>query len=343
MAENIIGKIVFARVGWMTFYEGVRDDDPRPLGGGSYTSNGVGHEAFNFQINGGRLYGYFQPAKGAKGLSLERIAGKGMSDADAVDGCTVIWISRGRLIGWWRNATIYRELERGSASVQKRRNNFGYRVSCAPRDAVLLPTQARVHKVPQNVAGAFGRANVRYVRDALCRPAMLPWMRKALEWTKAYTGPNLIDEREAETADAIADLAEAVLTKAAGGFNTDPVARKKIEQHAVFRAKTHFIKQGMTFVKELGKPYDLLFSKKGAPFFVEVKGTTTNGGKIILTPNEIAFAKNNKNQMALCVVSGIKLSGRGKSAVARGGKIKETRPWDPDTKKMKPISFWYEP
>jgi len=53
--------ILFARIGWMTYYNGPQAGDERPKGRGKYNETGVGHEAFNFKTINGHLFGYFQP------------------------------------------------------------------------------------------------------------------------------------------------------------------------------------------------------------------------------------------------------------------------------------------
>ncbi len=54
-------RVLFARVGWMLWYRGVQADDPKPIGGGAYNKDAVGHEVFNFLAAGKRYLGYFQP------------------------------------------------------------------------------------------------------------------------------------------------------------------------------------------------------------------------------------------------------------------------------------------
>jgi hypothetical protein len=62
----------------MHFYNGPVPGDERPVGGGGYNKNKIGHEVYNFPDKGGRLYGYFQPPKRTHAVALERI------DHDAV-------------------------------------------------------------------------------------------------------------------------------------------------------------------------------------------------------------------------------------------------------------------
>jgi hypothetical protein len=45
----------------MRWYKGVQADDPKPIGGGSYTEVALGNEAFNFLPAGNCYLGYFQP------------------------------------------------------------------------------------------------------------------------------------------------------------------------------------------------------------------------------------------------------------------------------------------
>src|SRR5882672_3760217 len=124
---------------------------------------------------------------------------------------------------------------------------------------------------------------------------------------------NLDEENRASSADLEADAAMAVLAReVAGGprgqgFLISSKLRKAIEQHAVDMARKHFVSAGYR-VKVLGKPYDLICSAKEETLYVEVKGTTTDGLTVFLTPNEIAFAREHKAQMALFLVSGIEVS-----------------------------------
>ncbi len=64
-------RVLFARVGWMTYYAGPQIGDEKPKGGGSYTKEKVGHEVFNFADFGGQMYGFVQ-AKNRR-INLERI------------------------------------------------------------------------------------------------------------------------------------------------------------------------------------------------------------------------------------------------------------------------------
>jgi hypothetical protein len=68
-------RVLFARVGHMTYYAGPMKGDERPLGGGEYNTDKLGHEAFNFaRFNGDskRVVGFFHATRSAQ-INLQRI------------------------------------------------------------------------------------------------------------------------------------------------------------------------------------------------------------------------------------------------------------------------------
>lgn len=98
-------RIIFARVGQMTFYKGVRDDDTRPRGGGRYNRTKIGHEAYNFLPVDGNLYGYFQPSMAGDGIKLRRVSGQ--VALTHLTSCAVVWIADGAIVGWYKGAMLY--------------------------------------------------------------------------------------------------------------------------------------------------------------------------------------------------------------------------------------------
>jgi Protein NO VEIN, C-terminal/Type I restriction enzyme R protein N terminus (HSDR_N) len=95
---------------------------------------------------------------------------------------------------------------------------------------------------------------------------------------------------------------------AAEGFRTNPAMRKAAERHAVERARHHCEKRSF-HVREHGKPFDLNCQKGRKCLYVEVKGAQSNGGEVILTPNEVDFAR--KNKMELFVLHSVQVTLRG--------------------------------
>ena len=96
--------------------------------------------------------------------------------------------------------------------------------------------------------------------------------------------------------------------------------------------------------RSINHPYDL-FCKRGAEkLHVEVKGTTSDGAAVLLTPNEVEFARGAFPEMALLIVAGVQLStDEAGKAEASGGEIELVRPWDIDSEgALRPTGFIYD-
>ena len=106
-------------------------------------------------------------------------------------------------------------------------------------------------------------------------------------------------------------------------------------------ARTFFQRQGFQVV-ERGKPFDLECRRAGKTVYVEVKGTQTTGDEVILTPNEVKFARQFPTTMALFVLHSVKVETSGKSARASGGKRKIVWPWRLERRALRAITYWYK-
>ena len=89
------------------------------------------------------------------------------------------------------------------------------------------------------------------------------------------------------------------------------------------------------------KGYDLFFKKGNEKIYCEVKGTTGNKTRIILTRNEVLAAENNYPNGALFIVSGIYLNRSKTPPEASLGKLTELYNWKIDNSKLTPISYYY--
>ena len=150
--------VIFARVGWMKWYRGPQTDDEKPIGGGSYNKQELGHEAFNFLSLNGALLGYFQPQlrKGYPSrIALDRI--KAGFTGDALHGVLAVFVATDpkeggqRIVGWYRDATVYRDDQQSSA---KERREFSYFLKGQADKAVLIPEARRSFVIP----GGRGRS-----------------------------------------------------------------------------------------------------------------------------------------------------------------------------------------
>src|ERR1700758_770058 len=98
--------VLFVRIGWMHFYNGQIPGDERPVGGGSYNDDEVGHEVYNFREANGSLFGYFQPPGSSWAINLGRID-PGAADDPDISGVLVVMVAKRTdvgqvIVGWYK-------------------------------------------------------------------------------------------------------------------------------------------------------------------------------------------------------------------------------------------------
>lgn len=69
---------------------------------------------------------------------------------------------------------------------------------------------------------------------------------------------------------------------------------------------------------------------------VEVKGTTSSGNEVILTPGEVGHARTQYPNVGLFVVANIVLSGENKPS---GGDGRFVTPWKVEDASLRPLGF----
>ena len=90
--------ILFARIGWMKYYEGSGDDDPRPIGGGAFNDENFGGESRNFLVRrNSQVPGFVHSGKKQlgkiDGLNLKRLDPACPPLADLLRGVFVIFLA----------------------------------------------------------------------------------------------------------------------------------------------------------------------------------------------------------------------------------------------------------
>lgn len=328
-----LGRVVFARVGWMRRYAGTVPGDERPVGGGKYNLTDIGSEVLNFKKRGQYVYGYFETAMANPQTNLQRID-RASLDANALDDVLVVFVAphpeRGQVIvGWYAAAKVFREPK----TRPEPDDDHSYRCVAKVANAVLVPEPKRLYAIPTG-AGAMGQSNVCYPLEADGTPKGASWMAKAVDYVRSYDGENVLFNEVADVGEEIAAEAEKALSRAQGRWIANAKQRKALEDYGVQRAMTHFQKAGYA-VENVGakSSYDVCCTKNGRTLCVEVKATTTSGEEVILTPREAAL----KGARALFVVHSVKLV-KGKP---KGGFEKIILPWKVDPKRLKPISYMY--
>ncbi|MDO8729504.1 MAG: DUF3883 domain-containing protein [bacterium] len=333
----------------MKFYQGPKPGDEKPIGGGSYNTEEVGHEAYNFLNISGILYGYFQPhMKPPYEINLKRIE-QGFID-DKIDDVLVIWfatnpIDRGQVvIGWYKNATVFKSIQ--SPNDLPFRENCNYNIKARVENCVLLPISKRKFPVGHDMKGEKkgnpGQANAFYALDDKGRAKDLTipnnaWLTKLIEYVNDYDGAK-ISSREDEIQE---DMLTAVHSSGGQGFQSDVETRLLIEAHAMDICKQYYFNKKYD-VEDVSanRPYDLRITKNGLSRFIEVKGTQTTGDTIILTKNEVELSQTQGDRMALFIVHSIVMNK--KTVKKRSGVVSIIDPWHVMDNRLTPISFTYK-
>lgn len=172
---------------------------------------------------------------------------------------------------------------------------------------------------PCRMQGAYFRISE---RDAASLAIMFPGLR----WLRGDSTPESEQEGNLER-----------VGRGQGFFTGSSARRKRIEEIAMRRAWNYF--EGKNYkVQDFHKtrPYDLKCVKESETVYVEVKGTTSKGERILVTPGEVNFALRNSSKMALFVLSSIQLGRRNPEA---GGKVRIERPWRILRRNLSPTGY----
>lgn len=195
-------KVLIARIGYMDFYQGCNNE--RPINGGAYNENAVGHECFNFKKEiDGKCYGYVRPPVGLNKnrwpkLNIKRIdPNLSQDDGKCVNDVLVIWVATrpkvyggGQVVvGWYSGATVFRESQKFPANIDRSLlENGRYNIVCDSKNAHLLPLGKRRLEIPQTRNGkkSLGNANVFYLLDESynVKKDIAPEINKAVRFTE---------------------------------------------------------------------------------------------------------------------------------------------------------------
>lgn len=341
-------RVLFARIGYMKFYQGPKLGDEKPIGGGSYNAKEIGHEVYNFLNIGGKVYGYFQPhMKEPYEINLARIE-QGYS-ADKIDHVLVVWFARNPIgkgqvvIGWYKNATVFRSIQ--TPASLPRREEYDYNIQACTKDCVLLPISKRRFPIGHDISGTRkgnpGEANVFYLLDDSGKKkdptsSNTSWIKDVLKFVNSYSGQT-ISSREDEIQE---DMITRDITTGGQGLQSNVEIRLLIESYAMNVCKKFYVEKGYD-VKDVSPTlsYDVLIKKNGVERKVEVKGTQTKGNAIILTRNEVELSRSQGKDMALFLIHSIVMN---KKTVRKGsGVIKIIEPWQVTDDRLIPLSYTY--
>lgn len=218
-----------------------------------------------------------------------------------------------------------------------RDHSGGYHADYVNTDHVPTgtPPPLRVLYEPNEIAGPDGLIDLGDLGVSLDALATLLHPR---DLRSRSVSPEVEDAREATSRVARAH-------RHGQGFRQSNAEREAIDAHAMALAHEHLESDGWEVEdRSANHPYDLFCQRNGEQLHVEVKGTTSEGSAVLLTPNEVEFARGAFPEIALLVVREVQLLvDEHGGPVAAGGETSLLVPWDIDVAgTLKPTGFAYE-
>jgi hypothetical protein len=145
-----------------------------------------------------------------------------------------------------------------------------------------------------------------------------------------------------DSVQAIVDMAAGRVRRTMGqGFLSSVEHRLAVERHAMEAAVAWYGLQGWTCQDvSRSESYDLRCTKGPSVLHVEVKGTTTDGGKVIVTRGEVEEARRLTPDTELFVLAGVEVAATADGAVvASGGRRRQVPAWGTDDGALVPLGY----
>jgi hypothetical protein len=189
-------------------------------------------------------------------------------------------------VGWYKNATVYREWQPPPPGSNRRHNetDCGYYATARAEDAFLLAPDERVFPVPQQEKGTFGQSNIWYADDP---EQNRDFRLRVLQYIQTRQVPT------PQPDDSSAPR------------QSDPLLRQRVERIAVETTTAHFASLGYrvdSFEKD-NVGWDLDARLGNRQLRLEVKGLSGSGIVVDLTPNEYRSMGQYRDTYRVCVVT----------------------------------------
>jgi hypothetical protein len=174
--------------------------------------------------------------------------------------------------------------------------------------------------------------------------SLFPRLRALVDQAAAQSPESTPASPVEQAEQAVQDAAGKVARPGRGqGFQLDQEVKVAVEAHAMNTATDFYNAQGWIVEDVHGtQSYDLICHRGDEVKHVEVKGTTTDGTEVILTPSEVRHARENEGT-ALFVLSNITVGRTEDGTVtAAGGQYHCYDPWHLDDGTLTPLGFRYQ-
>jgi hypothetical protein len=215
----------------------------------------------------------------------------GASDSDElIEDILVIWLARHpeerqtRIVGWYKNAKVYRDLQKPRLPGKRNEVNYSYNIEALVSDCILIPPDKRSFTIPRGSesSGGIGQSNVWY-----CEGPKNQWIKKdALDFINQY------EQRKLQNTGKRNKKVNLPL-------------KLQVELNAIELLTKHYEEQGfiVTSVEKDNVGWDLEAKLDLLELKIEVKGLSSHLPIAHLTPNEYQSMKQNSSFYKLCIVT----------------------------------------
>lgn len=285
-----MSKLMICRTGWMDFYAGITKSDEIKGGGSWVKTHGWGGEIYNFLRGKDRVYGYVQ-VNGTNNLNRLDEA----SDGESVDGVTVIWAARHPrggvyVVGWYRNATVHKELESSPNDPRRRvpgkTSLLKWNITAKASDVHLLSDAERRFKLRVG-RNALGMSLTNFVDGPTNSEKLL--RRRLLKYVGSGGDSGLPPKKG----------------KKGGKYQQDAALRLKVELAAMDQVAKWYRGRDWTVtpVNHDNVGWDLEARLDDRLLRLEVKGCSSKDPWCELTPNEFTQMKKHKDTYRVCILT----------------------------------------
>ncbi len=222
----------------MTNYCGVDNDDTVSKYGGAWIKEhndgrDVG-EIYNFQDYNHNCYGFVHIDGQIHIERFEKVRGS----AEVVDNVLVVWCAKADdsenhvIVGWYKNATVYRYAQEIDAIPTIGRNLY-YRVKAKADDTYLLPEVERTFVISRaSVEGqgrGMGQSNLWYADSEYAKMEIVP---KVVKYIEKYENGfiNTIYDQDKLTKSLDCDESENILEKKASTVLENSISEEEVYQ-----------------------------------------------------------------------------------------------------------------
>lgn len=281
-------KVIFFNIGWMHFYNGMSSKLNDQISGSSkyLKKHGWGHEIFNFKEYSKRYYGFVE----ARSIKIEKLGAS--REDDKIDNITVVWTAPHPgggtyIIGWYINATVYRNYQKLPKELNRFYKNKGvslYYASCDENNAKLLSVDERVIMVHRSQKGWMGQSPVWYANN---NP---DFVERVITYIK--TGVDPFASSSIPSGNSLPR-------------QNNPQKKAKVEKVAIEVVTKYYrnYDYDVISVEKDNVGWDLEASRGKLSLKIEVKGLSGSECCIQLTPNEYRALMNHRTVYRLCIVN----------------------------------------